>query len=129
MVILADQLVIRAYSSHEAWSPGPIRMPPQETIPPTQPTTHPTLAPQPTLINLPLPPQTQQLVASDPALAPLAQPQRLYVIELSTRTGLNAGYSIQCLEGNGWDPQKALANFEAVKVCLCLCVVLTQELM
>ncbi|KAF8529914.1 hypothetical protein JB92DRAFT_2860242 [Gautieria morchelliformis] len=117
VVILSDQLVIRAYSSHEAWMPGPIRMPPQESIPISHPTPLPS-QPQPTLLNLPLPPQTQQQIASDPALAPLAEPQRLYVIELSARTGLNAGFSIQCLEGNGWDPQKALANFEAVRANL-----------
>ena len=115
VVILSDQLVIRAYSSHEAWAPGLIRMLPQEPVPVSQPT--PLLPqPQPTLINLPLPPQSRQRVATDPVLAQLPEPQRLYVIELSARTGLNAGFSLQCLEGNGWDPQKALANFEAVRV-------------
>ena len=111
VVILSDQLVVRAYSSHEAWAPGPIRMPPQETArPPVQPTS---IVSQPTIISPP--------IANDPALAALPEQQWAYVVELSARTGLNAAFSVQCLEGNAWDPQKALANFEQVKVRPSLC--------
>lgn len=112
VVILSDQLVIRAYSSHEAWAPGPIHMPPQEPTPMSH--SKPSYS-NLTLINRPLPPQIPQQM-SDPALAPLPEAQRLYVVELSARTGLNLAFAIQCLEGNGWDSQKALTNFEAVRV-------------
>ncbi|KAF8588268.1 NTF2-like protein [Ramaria rubella] len=112
VVILSDQLVIRAYSSHEAWTPGPIRMPPQESAPTSS--EHTSIQTQPTLLNIP-PMASQPAVGNDPMLASLPEPQRMYVIELSARTGLNAEYSIQCLQGNGWDPQKALANFEQVR--------------
>lgn len=123
MVILSDQFVVRAYSSHEAWKPGPIRMPAQETRS-TVPsgTSLPQQTPlQPQQPSVPvaftnLSPQQQQQLLNDPSLLPLSEQQRLFVITLSNRTGLNASFSIQCLDGNGWDGEKAVANFEAVRV-------------
>ncbi len=32
------------------------------------------------------------------------------------RTGLNVNFAMQCLEGNGWDLERAVANFLEVKV-------------
>jgi len=126
VLVLSDQLVVRAYSSHEAWAPGLIRMSPQEAVSSTPALTP---APQPTPPAAPafqplmgpgilLQPEQQLRVASDPMLGALPEPQRLYAIELSARTGLTATYSVQCLEGNGWDPQRAMANFEAVRAQL-----------
>ncbi|KIJ52465.1 hypothetical protein M422DRAFT_43325 [Sphaerobolus stellatus SS14] len=120
VVILSDQLVIRAYSSHEAWMSGPIRMPPVEgTQPGSQPGPAPAPSqgiPGPVAINPQLTPQQQQQLIGDPALAQIPEPQRSYVLELAARTGLNVSFAIQCLQGNSWDPSKALANFEQVRV-------------
>ena len=44
------------------------------------------------------------------------EPQRSLVIQLSQRTNLNVKYSMDCLTGNGWELERAVANFEAVKV-------------
>ncbi|KAF8501233.1 hypothetical protein BU17DRAFT_78428 [Hysterangium stoloniferum] len=125
VLILSDQLVVRAYSSHEAWTPGAIRMPPQEAPSTSTPTPVPPPAPQAAPGFQPLmgpgillQPEQQLRVAIDPVLGALPEAQRVYVIELSARTGLTATYSIQCLEGNGWDPQQAMANFEAVRAQL-----------
>lgn len=43
------------------------------------------------------------------------EPQRSAIVQLSAQTGLNFTYSLQCLEGNGWVMEAALANFEALK--------------
>lgn len=52
VVILSDQLVVRAYSSHEAWRPGPLRVQAGEA---------PTTPAQPPAIQLP--PQVHEAVA------------------------------------------------------------------
>lgn len=44
------------------------------------------------------------------------EPQRSLVLAICQRTGLNVKFSVDCLEGNGWDLEKAAANFDAVKV-------------
>ncbi|QRV74948.1 mRNA export factor mex67 [Ceratobasidium sp. AG-Ba] len=51
----------------------------------------------------------------DPVLATLSEPQRALLVECANRTGLNAEFSKMCMEGNGWDLNKALANFEELK--------------
>ena len=38
-------------------------------------------------------------------------------MQVMHRTGLNVKFSVDCLEGNGWDLERAVANFEQVKVC------------
>jgi len=72
----------------------------------------PGLPPRPALPSVPLPPGT------DPLLVNIPEPQRTMVQQLATRTGLTIAFSIQCLEGNGWDPESAFANFEAVKTTI-----------
>lgn len=42
--------------------------------------------------------------------------QKLLLIQLAQQTGLTIRYAGQCLEGNGWDIQRAVANFAQVKV-------------
>jgi nuclear RNA export factor len=37
-------------------------------------------------------------------------------MQVMQRTGLNVKFSVDCLEGNGWDLERAVANFEQVKV-------------
>jgi nuclear RNA export factor len=36
VVILSDQLLVRAYSSHEAWAPGPMRVQAGDPLPPVE---------------------------------------------------------------------------------------------
>ena len=48
------------------------------------------------------------------------EPQRSLVLQISQRTGLNVRFAVDCLEGNGWVLEKALANFEQVKVGACM---------
>ncbi|GJJ08185.1 hypothetical protein Clacol_002393 [Clathrus columnatus] len=125
VVILSDQFVIRSYSSHEAWRPGPIRMSSREDAQAIvsnassqssliQPQSQPPA--QVLNVSTNLSPAQQQQLMNDPILPSLPEQQRLFVITLSQRTGLNASFSMQCLDGNGWDGEKALANFEAVRV-------------
>jgi TAP C-terminal domain len=38
-------------------------------------------------------------------------------MQVMHRTGLNVKFSVDCLEGNGWDFERAVTNFEQVKVC------------
>lgn len=103
VVILSDMLVVRAYSSHEAWRPGPLLVQAGDAPSTSTPAAAPTaLPPQ-------LPPQVQE------ALSRIPEPQRSLVLQVCQRTGLNVEFSVQCLEGNGWDLDRALANFEQVK--------------
>lgn len=47
---------------------------------------------------------------------PQPEPQRPLVIGVCGQTGLNIKYSLDCLNGNGWDLGRAVANFNQVKV-------------
>jgi hypothetical protein len=38
------------------------------------------------------------------------------VTQICTRTHLNIQFAVDCLQNNGWDVERALANFEQVKV-------------
>jgi hypothetical protein len=40
------------------------------------------------------------------------------VVQFSQCTGLNVKFTVDCLEMNGWDMERASANFEQVKVRL-----------
>ncbi|THH21303.1 hypothetical protein EW146_g226 [Bondarzewia mesenterica] len=91
--ILSDQLVVRGYSSHEAWKPGAMLV--QAAAAPSIPS---------------IPEAQASLLNSIP------EPQRSLVVQISQRTGLNVRFSVDCLQGNGWDLDKAMANFEQVKV-------------
>lgn len=42
--------------------------------------------------------------------------QRNLVLQTIARTGLNVKFSVDCLTGNGWDLERAVANFNQVKV-------------
>ena len=42
--------------------------------------------------------------------------QRPLVLQICARTGLNVKFSVDCLTGNGWDVDRAVANFIEVKV-------------
>ncbi|KAG6808465.1 hypothetical protein H0H92_004034 [Tricholoma furcatifolium] len=108
IIILSDQWTVRVYSTHEAWKPGPLlvqALPREEAeaqkAAPSQPQQQPSLDQQ-----------------SQAALAALPETQRNLVMEVSQRTKLNIRFSIDCLTGNGWDMNNAIANFEQVKATL-----------
>lgn len=110
VMVLSDQLCVRAYSHHEAWRPGPMKVQtgdktPRAVTPTPDPTMHGWMA---TLSH-----QGQQQVKEE--LARIPEPQRALVQQVCQRTGLNVRFSVDCLEGNGWDLERAVANFEQVK--------------
>lgn len=44
------------------------------------------------------------------------EPQRNLVMQVCQSTGLNVQFAIDCLGGNSWDLEKAIVNFNQVKV-------------
>ncbi|KAL4064487.1 hypothetical protein J3A83DRAFT_4360985 [Scleroderma citrinum] len=108
VMILSDQWTVRAYSSHEAWRPGPMRVQAGETLSPTQ---RQMPVPQQSTSTLP---QTQL----EEVLSTSSEPQRSLIMQICQRTGLNVKYAVDCLQNNGWDVDRAIANFEEVKALL-----------
>ncbi|KAJ7163930.1 hypothetical protein C8R43DRAFT_989194 [Mycena crocata] len=101
VVILSDQWTIRGFSKPEAWAPGPMLV---------QATIESNPAPRPHLPTLP--PDQQALLNSIP------EAQRPIVIQVCGQTNLNVKYALDCLNGNGWDLNLAVANFNQVKATL-----------
>ncbi|KAJ6608686.1 hypothetical protein B0H10DRAFT_2438921 [Mycena sp. CBHHK59/15] len=115
VVILSDQWTIRGFSKHDAWTPGPMLVQATVEAPrvatPVQPQQ---LTPQQLLqqYQLSLPPNQLALLNSIPEF------QRPLVAQVCLRTGLVIKYSLDCLTNNGWDLERAIANFEQVKATL-----------
>ena len=105
-MILSDQLVVRAYSSHEAWTPGPMRVQAVKGEGPTSSASHP---PGPKISPQGIARMNQDLLAID-------ERQRPFVMQICQATGLIVKYSVDCLQNNGWDQERAIANFGQVKV-------------
>ena len=115
--ILSDQLTVRAYSSSDAWTPGPMVV---------QPVVAPKEAQPPSLPNLEA--ALSSIVSCDiTGVADVnftltffsstqPEPQRAQVARLCQQTGLNVKYAVDCLQQNGWDHERAVVNFEQVKV-------------
>jgi hypothetical protein len=40
----------------------------------------------------------------------------MLVVQFCQHTGLNFKFALDCLQNNGWDPGRAIVNFEQVKV-------------
>ncbi|KAF8896554.1 hypothetical protein BD779DRAFT_1496546 [Infundibulicybe gibba] len=107
VVIMSDQWVIRGYSSCNAWKPGPMLV---QALPQQKPQR--TTAPEASQ------PQTAPISFSSDQQADLAsipEVQRVLVIQVCERTQLNVKFSVDCLSGNGWDLERAVANFHEVK--------------
>lgn len=49
---------------------------------------------------------------------PKPEAQRQLVLSVCARTRLNVNYAVECLNGNAWDLERAIANFEQVKETL-----------
>ncbi|KAI0035362.1 hypothetical protein K488DRAFT_39110, partial [Vararia minispora EC-137] len=94
--VLSDQLVIRAYSSHESWKPGPLLV--QAADPSAAVPAVPALPP-----------------ALQAQLSAIPEPQRTMVGRVVERTRLNVQFAVDCLQNNGWNFDVAVANFEQVK--------------
>ncbi|KAG8895923.1 vacuolar transporter chaperone, partial [Tulasnella sp. 403] len=113
-MILSDQLVIRNYSGSDAWLPGPLLVQTVEgeagsSAPPAGPGTTPSAPPPATALSQP---PMNEMLASIP------EPQRSLVIQVQMQTGLNTAFAGQCLEANGWDLQRALANFQELRATI-----------
>ncbi|KAI9463337.1 NTF2-like protein [Lactarius psammicola] len=93
--VLSDQLVIRAYSSHEAWTPGPLFV--QATSSGNQT------------------PSASSPASMHQELGTIPEPQRSLVSQVCKLTRLNVRFAVDCLQNNGWDVDQAVANFEQVK--------------
>ncbi|KAJ7760723.1 hypothetical protein DFH07DRAFT_430072 [Mycena maculata] len=101
VVILSDQWTIRGFSKPEAWAPGPMLV--QATLESNPP------PPPPRLV---FPPDQQALLNSIP------DAQRPPILQVCGQTGLNVKYALDCLNGNAWDLERAVANFNQVKATL-----------
>ncbi|KAA1467548.1 NTF2-like protein [Dentipellis sp. KUC8613] len=99
--ILSDQLVVRAYSSHESWRPGPLLV-------------QALAANSAQSASASVPSRASILAALPPGLN-IPEAQLSLVVQLSQQTKLTAMFAIDCLETNGWDMARAMANFEQVK--------------
>ncbi|KAI0749554.1 NTF2-like protein [Daedaleopsis nitida] len=88
VMILSDQLVVRALSNPNAWRPGPMHVQAGDLLPS---------------------PGLQQ------ALAHLPEPQRALMQDIILRTRLNLQFAEDCLKNNDWDTDRAMANFKQVK--------------
>lgn len=114
--ILSDQLTVRGYSSGDAWTPGPMIVQPilAEAQPPSLPNLKAALA---------------SIVSRDAAgvadvnftftfffFRTQPDPQRAQVVRLCQQTGLNVSFAVDCLQQNGWNHERAVANFNQVKV-------------
>ncbi|KAL1937475.1 hypothetical protein VTO73DRAFT_13198 [Trametes versicolor] len=91
VMILSDQLVVRALSSFDAWRPGPMRVQAGDLLP---------------------------SAGLQNALLPLPELQRAVMQDLILRTRLNLQFAEDCLKNNDWDLERALANYEQVKATL-----------
>lgn len=126
LVILSDMLVLRQYSSHDAWRPGPMRVQAGDSLPiapaTAQPGAQSSRSLQEMLAAIVSIPEFRRLKSIYSLIHLLRlctlqpEPQRSLVMQICQRTGLNVEYAVQCLEGNAWDVQRAVANFEQVKV-------------
>jgi len=130
--IVSDLWVIRGYSHPDVWTPGAKLLaqdeaargatfgaqsgagftasaPPAVSVaPPVTPA-----GPTPETIFAALPADDQALVSTVTDVA-----RRNTLLAFCARSGLRVMFAGQCLEGNGWDPEAAWANFQTVRVSL-----------
>ena len=111
--ILSDQLTVRGYSSSDAWAPGPMVVQPIVAQPPSLPNLEAALSSIVSRDTTGVADLNFTLTFFFPTQP---EPQRAQVARLCRQTGLNVKYAVDCLQQNGWDHERAVANFEQVKV-------------
>ncbi|KAG1843532.1 hypothetical protein C8R48DRAFT_736712 [Suillus tomentosus] len=111
VMVLSDQWSVRAYSTHDAWHPGPMRVQAGDVIPMQQKPTG-SIASSSSLIPAGARVQLEHTIST------FSEPQRNLIMQICERTGLNAKYAVDCLENNAWVFDRAIANFEQVKGAL-----------
>ncbi|KZV64741.1 NTF2-like protein [Peniophora sp. CONT] len=94
--ILSDQLVVRNYSSHEAWKPGPMLVQAVDEQGAAQ-----AMAQLPPAVQAPL--------------QALPEHQRAPMAQLIARTRLKGEFAFDCLDNSGWNLDNAFKKFEQVK--------------
>ncbi|VDB94284.1 unnamed protein product [Peniophora sp. CBMAI 1063] len=94
--ILSDQLVVRNYSSHEAWKPGPLLVQAVDEA-----------GAQQAMAQLP--------PAVKAAIDTLPEQQRAPMAQLIARTRLKGEFAFDCLDNSGWNLEAAVKKFEEVK--------------
>lgn len=117
--ILSDQLTVRGYSSSDAWALGPMIVQPVVASKDPQPQSLPNLETAlGSIVSLDI-----AVVADVKSTLTFfflsktqPEPQRARVARLHQQTGLNVKFAVECLQQNGWDHERAVANFERVKV-------------
>lgn len=122
VTILSDQWIIRGYSTHEAWKPGPMLVQaqsrPQQARSQQQQPAIPSDQ-QAILDALVCFPRSHKLLTVGRLLTffvPQPELQRPLVMQICQQTGLNVKFALDCLTGNSWDMDRAVANFNEVKV-------------
>ncbi|KAG1733591.1 uncharacterized protein EDB91DRAFT_1148242 [Suillus paluster] len=110
VMILSDQWSIRAFSIHDAWHPGPMRVQAGEALRTQQPT-----GSTPSSSSL-IPAHARAQL--EQAISTFSEPERNLILQICERTGLNAKYAVDCLQNNAWNWDRAIANFEQVKGAL-----------
>jgi len=110
--ILSDQLVVRGYSSHETWTPGPLKIQGVDLAIPGPPPS------QIVVTSAAMMPVASQPQPIDSVLAAFGEPQRSLIVQCMTKTGLNSDFAKMCLEANGWDIEGAFANFQELRASI-----------
>ncbi|KAL4259591.1 NXF family protein [Pleurotus pulmonarius] len=100
VVILSDQWIVRHYSTCDAWRPGPMRVQASDPKGSTPAAQQPTLTLSPDQLAL---------------LQTIPEFQQPLAVQVCQRTSLNVKFAVDCLTGNGWDVERAVANFNEVK--------------
>ncbi|SJK99733.1 uncharacterized protein ARMOST_03044 [Armillaria ostoyae] len=104
VVIVSDQWTIRAYSSPEAWKPGPMLVQAQKRMPRKAQD-----------LSGPADSTPQQQPSQEQLLQQIDEPARSVVLQICQRTGMTVPFGYDCLSRNNWNLEAAIANFEAVK--------------
>lgn len=118
--ILSDQLTVRGYSSSDAWTPGPMIVQPIVASKGSQPPNLEAALASVVSRDMAVVADVKFTLTFSFFFFPFSktqpEPQRDQVARLCQQTGLNVKFAVDCLQQNGWNHERAAANFEQVKV-------------